>query len=577
MAITYEGLRDNAEMRKDFQALSLANKRKVFEQMPQPVGKNYSDSGLRGIQNQLIAMPSTQPQPQQDVQQQGGIVGQAPEQQGGTLGQHTQQGGIQSIQPDQDETPTAMNWRQVGSEAFHNFDDSAIEFAKSMGEIIVHPIQTGKQLFGLLAGVVEKAIPGEQKHEELVDAIGSFYKDRYGGGSFAEALENIKKTMAEDPVGFLSDASILVSGGATAVAKLAVTGSKVAKVAKVAQAAKFADPTTAVSAGVGKVIKGGLSKALGGTGPKATKDFNAKVKKHLNFKGELPDSDMIAKEFLARGLLLNRKSSQKLGISMKKIGREVDTAINNATKKGKKIKTDSIVKAFDDLADDLNKSGLSGANEPAFIKQLTKLRDEWKNLKGDTMTPRQLQDMKVSLGKKFDQHLGDEHGALKKKIDDGLRNSSMKELNKMFPVGGGDLKKGLKATNKEIGIQKDLKRLVDKRIEEMSQKGGFLAGGVEAASVAKAGAMITVGSLAGFAKGGAIGSAVGFVGMLGVLAMWSKPNNQIKLARLLARARNMKLATAKNIVAKRMNDMRKEVEKLAVTQRRAERAKKRKG
>src|SRR5215213_9862792 len=58
------------------------------------------------------------------------------------------------------------------------------------------------------AGVVEKIIPGTQSHEKYANAVGSYYKDRYGGA------QNIADTAYNDPVGLASDASVLLGGGA---------------------------------------------------------------------------------------------------------------------------------------------------------------------------------------------------------------------------------------------------------------------------------------------------------------------------------------------------------------------------
>lgn len=91
-----------------------------------------------------------------------------------------------------------------------------------------------------------------QNNEAVAESVGSFYKDRYGGG------ENIKKTLYEDPVGALADISTvasagagLVKGGATVAGKAGVA-SKAAKIGKIADKL---DPVVAATSGVGKVSK----------------------------------------------------------------------------------------------------------------------------------------------------------------------------------------------------------------------------------------------------------------------------------------------------------------------------------
>ena len=57
------------------------------------------------------------------------------------------------------------------------------------------------------------------------------------------ALENLKKTMATDPIGLLSDISIVLTGGAALVPKLAGTTGKIGSIAsKVGKVGSVIDP-----------------------------------------------------------------------------------------------------------------------------------------------------------------------------------------------------------------------------------------------------------------------------------------------------------------------------------------------
>mgnify|MGYP001584775243 CR=1 FL=1 len=69
--------------------------------------------------------------------------------------------------------------------------------------------EIARGLGSLAIGGVEKLIPGEQGKEPYADAVGQFYKNRYGGG------ENVKNTFINDPVGFAADVSTLLSLGGT--------------------------------------------------------------------------------------------------------------------------------------------------------------------------------------------------------------------------------------------------------------------------------------------------------------------------------------------------------------------------
>src|SRR5262245_17687764 len=137
----------------------------------------------------------------------------------------------------------------VPSAALSNVGKSGAQFLDSLIQPFIHPVDTATNLAKLAASstltpaarVLEPAarllLNDEQKkklNEILTDietpksAIGEYFKERYGGP------ENLKRTMAEDPVEFLSDASTLVSGGAGLLAKAPVVGKTMATVSKVA-------------------------------------------------------------------------------------------------------------------------------------------------------------------------------------------------------------------------------------------------------------------------------------------------------------------------------------------------------
>lgn len=130
-----------------------------------------------------------------------------------------------------------------------NVPSSAAHFAGDIIQPIIHPIDTATNLKDLGKGLLQKAgiIEGDDAVKNA-DAVGKFFKDRYGGG------DEIAKTIKEDPVGFLSDLSVVLSGGGTLAAKLPATAGKVGET--VAQVGRAIDPLTAA----GKAVTGTASK-----------------------------------------------------------------------------------------------------------------------------------------------------------------------------------------------------------------------------------------------------------------------------------------------------------------------------
>jgi len=153
--------------------------------------------------------------------------------------------------------PSSMSAQDVMGGAISNLGPSARQYGEDIYTAVSDPINTAKSIYELGKSVVELAIPGEQGNEELARGVGKFFAERYG------TLENIKRTIASDPVGFLGDASMLFTGG----------GSLAAKVPGLTKAGKFVakhasnlDPLSMAvkgTAGTGKFI-GNMSADIAG-------------------------------------------------------------------------------------------------------------------------------------------------------------------------------------------------------------------------------------------------------------------------------------------------------------------------
>lgn len=140
--------------------------------------------------------------------------------------------------------------------------------------------QLTQNVANMAVGAAEKLIPGQQNEEKYADAVGNFYKDRYGG------VENIGNTVNQDPVGVLIDLSTLISAGGTIAAKAGQI-SKVSKLAKAGEVAKTAgaaiDPINAVIKTTGKVTQVATSPARKVGGVAA--DFLETEAKNLPLQG----------------------------------------------------------------------------------------------------------------------------------------------------------------------------------------------------------------------------------------------------------------------------------------------------
>lgn len=155
--------------------------------------------------------------------------------------------------------PETLTARQVAGQAFRNIPESGLQYGKDIFTAITDPIGTAKSIGELGLGIIQLAIPGEQANEQQAKAVGQYFANRYGG------MENLKKTIATDPVGFLGDASVLLTGGASIAGK--VGGLKeVAEAAK--KAGQVIDPLALPTKAVGGVTESVLGLTTG-VGPEA--------------------------------------------------------------------------------------------------------------------------------------------------------------------------------------------------------------------------------------------------------------------------------------------------------------------
>jgi hypothetical protein len=118
---------------------------------------------------------------------------------------------------------------EVPAAALKNLPKSAASAVSGVYQAVTSPAETLQTISQAIGGGFYNALPeqaqkfvvnvsenpeGLAKSIDTANAIGGIYKDRYGN------WEKIKRTVAEDPVGAISDLSLLFSGGAAAASKV---------------------------------------------------------------------------------------------------------------------------------------------------------------------------------------------------------------------------------------------------------------------------------------------------------------------------------------------------------------------
>jgi hypothetical protein len=111
-------------------------------------------------------------------------------------------------------SPKEIPLEDVPGMALKNLPESAAGFGAAVVDPILHPVRTMEGVGRMMAGASDLAMGDQTPEAEGVKDIGKFFAERYGG------WENLKQTMATDPVGFLADISTVLTAGGSGAARL---------------------------------------------------------------------------------------------------------------------------------------------------------------------------------------------------------------------------------------------------------------------------------------------------------------------------------------------------------------------
>lgn len=147
-----------------------------------------------------------------------------------------------AAEPEQEQV---KSWSEVPSVAARHLVPSAIATGEAMVQPFIHPIQTYENLRDLGHGILQKAgVMSGDENTAKVDAVMGYFAKRYGG------MQELRNTMANDPMGFAVDASTVLTGGAGLAAKLPGVG----KAAEVAGQVGRAIEPTAIPRAAGRAL-----------------------------------------------------------------------------------------------------------------------------------------------------------------------------------------------------------------------------------------------------------------------------------------------------------------------------------
>ena len=269
-------------------------------------------------------------------------------------------------QPEASEA-ASLSAGDVARGAVRNIVPSAVQVARDFIYPFIHPIETANALYRIGRGGVELAIPGEQLFEENAEAVGQFFAERYGG------WENVKRTMASDPVGFIADVSVVLSAGGTAAARAPGAVGTAARAAQ--RAGRVVDPTrlpinlARAGAPVVGLTTGAGAEAVriagesGQTGGRVGRAFRQSM------RGNISSKEIVASAQNATFELRRRKGAAYQA-GMERIAK--DTAVLDFGKVDTVAKEASAIKTFKRV--ELTRSTKN------MSEQINSVLDEWREL-----------------------------------------------------------------------------------------------------------------------------------------------------------------------------------------------------
>lgn len=250
----------------------------------------------------------------------------------------------------------------IGQQAFENLVPSTVQLVKDVVTPFVHPIETGSNIIDLGSSILGK-LGVTDADPSKANAVGQYLADRYGG------VENLKQTFAKDPAGILADASMILTGGGTAAAKLpGVLGKTASTAAKVGRAI---DPLTAIPKVAGKATSVGLGFTTGAGGRSLEEAAKAgyaggkpATKYQEQLRGTAPVSDVVKEAKVGLDQLRQQRSNlyksgmvnvknDKTILSFADIDKAVSDVKNRGYFKGQEI-SGKAAPAWDDISNAIN-------------------------------------------------------------------------------------------------------------------------------------------------------------------------------------------------------------------------------
>lgn len=325
---------------------------------------------------------------------------------------------------------------EVATGAMTNLIPSAGRVVGDIANAVIHPIETGKSLYSLAGSAADLAIPGEHGNEDLARNFGKFFSDRYGG------IENVKKTIAEDPAGFLLDVSTILTGGGAAASKLPGVAGKVGET--VSLVGKATDPIN-----IAKVGMSNVAKVVPAVVPEKLYASSLKMGTTI----DPAERAARIKTGLDRGIMPNPKGLAKLQGDIDRVNGQIHNIIEGAAKKGDTIDADAILSRLDDV----KKRAAESFEPQPLLTAIDRIETNVKAAHGQKIPVDKAQRMKINAYRE----LRNAYGELKS-VDVEARKSLARGVKEELATKYTDLAKLNAEDSALMRLEESLERAVNR-------------------------------------------------------------------------------------------------------------------
>ena len=388
------------------------------------------------------------------------------------------------------------------SKTISNIPESALEYGKAIATPILHPIKTVSDLGNVFKGIDVKLrklwdpniTPEEEKFEPYAEGAWDFIKDRYGG------LENLKKTVSEDPVGFMGDLSTFLTGGGGIVGKIgpiSKVGQTVSKIGQIAE--PISGAIKAVSMPAKLIPKGMISKVY---------ESAAKFSTKLTPK----ERSKLVSTALEHEIGISARGVDKVKGIIEGLNQEITTKIDVATTQGRTIQIQDLFGGFNKLEDEARLSGRPMENLQTIKKIKKSIQKANEDIGREALTPKEAQVLKQTIYKDLENYYSSvRESPISVKAQKQVAKNAKEALEKFIPE--------IKMLNRQEGALIELSEALEKAANRITNR-DIIGIGVPIKG--------TVGGIVGGWKGAAGGIAIGLFDTPGIKSKLAIVLNRLK-------------------------------------------------